>query len=53
MVGILTSFWLATTEKEAIEEMLQKNLQEVTSLKGQLLQLQNSNRQDALTIQHL
>lgn len=33
--------------------MLQKNLQEVTSLKGQLLQLQNSNRQDALTIQHL
>jgi len=38
MVGnILITFWLAIIKKDAAKEMLQKNLQEVANLKGQLL----------------
>jgi len=36
MGNILKAFWLATTEKETIEGVLQKNLQEVADLKKQL-----------------
>jgi hypothetical protein len=42
MGNILIAFQLATTKKEDIEEVLQKNLQELASLKRQLLQLQNT-----------
>ncbi len=53
MGNISIMFWLATIKNEAAKEMLHKNLQELAILKGQLLQLQNANRKDALTIQHL
>lgn len=42
--NISTTFWLATIEKEATKEVMQKNLQELTGLKGQLLQLHKANR---------
>jgi hypothetical protein len=53
MGNILTMFWLAKTKREVAKEMLEKNLQELACLKGQLLQLSNANWQDALAIQQM
>ncbi len=42
MSDIFTAFWLAIIKKEVVEEVLQKNLQKLASLKGQLY-LQKAN----------
>lgn len=53
MGNISKAFQLATTKEEATKKIPHKSLQDVTTFKGQLQQLQMTNQQDALTIQHL
>jgi hypothetical protein len=44
MGNISKVFQLSTTEKEVVEEVLQKSLQEVADLKGHMQQLQIANQ---------
>lgn len=51
--NISKAFCLAIIEKAYVKDVLQKSLQEVVELKGQLQHVHDANWQDYLTIQHM